>query len=210
MELFLALFLFASSTTITPGPNNIMIMASGLNYGIKNSIPHLLGICFGFPSMVILIGLGFSVVFQQYPLIHEIIKILGVIYLLYLAWLIASSSPTSLENDNSPLNFIQAALFQWINPKAWVMATGAVSVYTAQSNDVLLQVAIIGLTFFIVSFPCVGIWLFFGSALKKVLKSSLHQKIFNVSMAILLVCSVIPVLNELFNQYSAFCKLNYS
>lgn len=91
LELYLALFIFSLSTGITPGPNNIMLMTSGMNFGIKQSIPHLLGICFGFPVMIILIGLGFSVVFEKYPILHEAIKILGLLYLLYLAWLIASA-----------------------------------------------------------------------------------------------------------------------
>jgi len=204
MEFYLAIILFAVSTSVTPGPNNIMIMTSGLNYGVKGSIPHLLGICFGFPAMVIMVGLGFSVVFDVYPLFHEVIKVLGVVYLLYLAWLIASSSPTSLELEKAkPLNFTQAALFQWVNPKAWVIATGAVSAYTSVSSDLLSQVIFIALAFFIVAFPCVGIWLFFGVGLKKHLNSPKHQKIFNVSMALLLISSVYPVLKELFIQYVA-------
>lgn len=202
MDIYFAIIIFAMSTTVTPGPNNIMIMTSGLNYGIKSSIPHLLGICFGFPAMVIMVGLGFSVVFEMYPIFHEAIKILGVIYLLYLAWLIASSSPNSLEVEKSkPLSFTQAALFQWVNPKAWVMATGAVSAYTSISSDIFLQVLFIALAFFIVAFPCVGIWLFFGAALKKYLKSPKHQKIFNLFMALLLIASVLPVVKELLVQY---------
>jgi len=133
-----------------------------------------------------------------------VIKVLGVAYLLYLAWLIASSSPTSLEVENAkPLNFTQAALFQWINPKAWVIATGAVSAYTSVSSDILSQVIFIALTFFIVAFPCVGIWLLFGVGLKKYLNAPKQQKIFNVSMALLLIGSVYPVLKELFIQYIA-------
>jgi threonine/homoserine/homoserine lactone efflux protein len=202
MEFYLVILLFAASTTITPGPNNIMIMTSGLNYGVKKSIPHLLGICFGFPVMVVLVGLGFSVIFEKYPLIHEIIKVLGVVYLLYLAWLIASSSPASLESANSkPFSFIQAASFQWVNPKAWVMATGAVATYTTVSADVFVQVIYIALAFFIVAFPCVGIWLYFGAGLKKYLKSANHQKVFNITMAFLLIASVLPVLKELVVQY---------
>ncbi|MBU2978751.1 LysE family translocator [Alteromonas sp. C1M14] len=205
MELYLAIIIFAVSTTVTPGPNNIMIMSSGLNYGVKNSIPHLLGICFGFPVMVIMVGLGFSVVFEKYPLFHEIIKVLGVAYLLYLAWLIASSSPTSLDIGKSkPLSFTQAALFQWVNPKAWVMATGAVSAYTYISSDIFSQVIFIALAFFIVAFPCVGIWLVFGAGLKKYLRSSKHQKMFNFTMAALLVGSIFPVLKELILQYAAY------
>jgi len=204
MEFYLAIILFAASTSVTPGPNNIMIMTSGLNYGVRGSIPHLLGICFGFPAMVIMVGLGFSVVFEMYPMFHEVIKIIGVGYLVFLAWLIASSSPSLLEVENSkPLNFTQAALFQWINPKAWVIATGAVSAYTSVSSDIFSQVIIIALTFFIVAFPCVGIWLFFGVGLKKYLNSPKHQKIFNISMALLLIGSVYPVLKELFIQYVA-------
>lgn len=202
MEIYLAIIVFAASTTVTPGPNNIMIMASGLNYGIKHSAPHFLGICFGFPAMVIMVGLGFSVVFEIYPLFHEIIKLVGVAYLLYLAWLIASSSPKPLEIENSkPLSFIQAALFQWVNPKAWIMAMGAVSTYTSASSDIFLQVVFIALAFFIVAFPCVGVWLCFGAVLKKHLKSAKQQKIFNLTMAILLIVSMFPVLKELITQY---------
>tara|TARA_R110001583_G_scaffold19176_1_gene75358 strand:- start:312 stop:926 length:615 start_codon:yes stop_codon:yes gene_type:complete len=202
MELLLAILLFAVSTSITPGPNNIMIMTSGLNHGVKNSLPHLLGICFGFPVMVILIGLGIGVFFEIYPLFHEIIKIFGVIYLLYLSWLIAVSSPSSLESEISkPFSFVQAALFQWVNPKAWIMAAGAVSAYTTSSTDIFIQVIYIALAFFVVSFPSVGVWLIFGAVLKKYLKSPKHQKIFNVTMALLLIASVLPVLKELFDQY---------
>lgn len=202
MEFYLAVLLFAVSSTVTPGPNNIMIMTSGLNYGIKNSIPHLLGICFGFPVMVIIVGLGFSVVFEMYPLFHEAIKVFGVLYLLYLAWLIASSSPVSLEGKKSkPLSFTQAALFQWVNPKAWVVATGAVSAYTSVSSDIIGQVVYIALAFLLVAFPSLGVWLIFGVGIKKYLKSPKHQKTFNFSMALLLIGSVLPVLKELFEQY---------
>ena len=204
MELYLAIFIFAASTTVTPGPNNIMIMTSGLNYGVKSSIPHLLGICFGFPAMVIMVGLGFSVFFETYPLFHEVIKVLGVVYLLYLAWLIALSSSTALEGEKSKsFSFTQAALFQWVNPKAWVMATSAVSAYTSIASDLFSQVVIIALAFFIVSFPCIGVWLFFGVGLKKYLNSSKNQKIFNLSMALLLVASGLPVLIELVERYVA-------
>jgi len=202
MEFYLAILLFAASTTITPGPNNIMIMTSGLNYGVKSSMPHLLGICFGFPLMVVLVGLGFSIVFEMYPIFHQIIKVVGVAYLLYLAWLVASASPTSLEgNKSKPLSFIKAALFQWVNPKAWVMATSAVSAYTSISSDIFSQVLFIAFAFFIVAFPCVGIWLVFGAGLKRYLKSAKHQKVFNLSMALLLVASVLPVINEIITQY---------
>jgi threonine/homoserine/homoserine lactone efflux protein len=135
-------------------------MASGLNYGIKNSLPHLFGICVGFPTMIVMVGLGFNVMFEKYPLLHEVIKVLGVVYLLYLAWKIFTSSPTPTESVNSkPLSFIKAASFQWVNPKAWVMATGAISAFTSVSSDALVQVINIAFVFLIVAFPCVGICL---------------------------------------------------
>lgn len=202
MEFYIAVFIFAVSTTITPGPNNIMIMTSGLNYGIKSSMPHLLGICLGFPTMVLLVGLGFSVVFERYPVLHEVIKLMGIAYLLYLSWIVASSSPASLEGkQNKPFSFAQAALFQWVNPKAWIMATGAVSAFTSVSSDLLPQVIIISLLFLLVAFPCVGVWLVFGVSLKKYLTSFTQQKIFNVSMALLLTVSVLPALKDVFVQY---------
>lgn len=202
MEFYLSIFIFAVSATVTPGPNNIMIMTSGLNYGVKNSIPHLLGICFGFPVMVIIVGSGFSVIFEKYPLINEVIKVFGVLYLLYLAWLIASSSPVSLEGGNAkPLGFTQAALFQWVNPKAWVVATGAITAYTSVSADFFAQVIYIALAFLIVAIPSLSIWLIFGVGIKRYLKSASHQRTFNLSMALLLVCSVLPVLKNLVEQY---------
>lgn len=112
MELYLAILLFEASTTVTPGPNNLMIMTSGMNHGIRKSLPHFLGICIGFPAMVMAVGLGFGTLFEAFPILHQIIKIAGVIYLLYLAYLTAFST-TSDENSEQkkPLTFIQAALF---------------------------------------------------------------------------------------------------
>ena len=115
MELILPILLFAISASITPGPNNIMLMASGLNFGIQKSIPHLLGVVFGFPIMIIMIGLGFEIVFEKFPFIHQIIKVVGIAYLFYLAWRVATSSRQSLEAGKAiPLKFWQAVLFQWV------------------------------------------------------------------------------------------------
>lgn len=198
MEHSLALFLFVVSATITPGPNNIMIMTSSVNFGVKRSLPHLFGICLGFPVMVVLVGMGFSVVFEQYPLFHQVIKVLGILYLLYLSWKIATAPVNSMDKAKSrPLTFVQAAIFQWVNPKAWVMATGAVAAYTTLSADLTWQVLYIALNFMLVAFPAVGMWLVFGMGLKRLLKDPIHQKIFNISMALLLVFSMLPVMNDL-------------
>ena len=188
MDLLLAVLFFAFSTTITPGPNNVMIMSSGVNYGIKASVPHWLGICLGFPLMVLLVGLGFGVVFERYPHLHQLIKVFGVAYLLWLAWRIASAEPKTIEQGKSkPFSFIQAALFQWINGKAWVMASGAIAAFTTVGGVYWVEVSIITAAFLIVAFPCVGVWLVFGAVLRKVLTKALFQRLFNITMAIILV-----------------------
>jgi threonine/homoserine/homoserine lactone efflux protein len=204
MDIFFAVLLFAFSTTITPGPNNVMIMSSGVNYGTKASIPHYLGICLGFPFMVLLVGLGFGVVFDRYPNLHQLIKVAGVLYLLWLAWHIASAEPKAIEKgDRKPLSFWQAVLFQWVNAKAWVMATGAVAAFTTVQGNALVEVFAITLAFLLVAFPCVGLWLVLGSVLRKLLTNPIMQRIFNVSMGLLLVASIIPVLIELWLFYTA-------
>jgi|TARA_B110000902_G_scaffold104760_1_gene123778 threonine/homoserine/homoserine lactone efflux protein len=177
-------------------------MASGVNFGVRPSLPHVLGICLGFPVMVISLGIGLGALFDSVPILHEIIKIFGVAYLLYLAWLVASSS--SFEETSSPsrpLRFDQAVLFQWVNPKAWVMATGAISTYTTTAGDTLTQVLFIAFAFFITAAPSVMIWLIFGAGLKRYLDNALHNRIFNIVMALLLVVSMSPVINGLIQQY---------
>jgi threonine/homoserine/homoserine lactone efflux protein len=202
MDLFLAVLFFAFSTTITPGPNNVMIMSSGVNYGIKQSVPHWLGICIGFPLMVLLVGLGFGVIFDRYPHLHQLIKILGTAYLIWLAWRIASARPETIATGKSkPFSFLQAALFQWVNGKAWVMASGAVAAFTSVTGVYWYQVVMITLAFLLMAFPCVGIWLVFGAGLKKVLTKPLFQRIFNMFMGFILLLSVVPVIIEIWRYY---------
>ncbi|NKF50313.1 LysE family translocator [Shewanella sp. WXL01] len=194
MELIAAIALFAFSSGITPGPNNIMLMTSGLNFGIKRSMPHMLGICLGFPAMVLAVGLGLSAVFASYPIIHSIIKVVGIAYLLYLAWLIANSS-SKMEGKQTakPFSFVQAAAFQWVNPKGWIMAVGAIATFTNIEQALQPQVVLIASVFFSVALPCAIVWLGFGVALKRLLTEPRHQRIFNISMALLLVASIIPM-----------------
>lgn len=202
MELFLAVLFFAFSTTITPGPNNVMIMSSGMNYGVKASVPHWLGICLGFPLMVLLVGLGFGMVFELYPHLHQLIKVLGVAYLIWLAWQIATAEPTAIkQGKRKPFSFMQAALFQWINGKAWVMASSAVAAFTVVGGVYWIDVSVITLAFLLVAFPCVGLWLVFGAALRSLLTKAVFQRIFNISMAIILVLSIVPVLIEIWHYY---------
>lgn len=202
MDIFLAVLFFAFSTTITPGPNNIMIMSSGVNYGIRASVPHWLGICLGFPLMVLLVGLGFGLVFDRYPHLHQLIKIIGTSYLLFLAWKIASARPETIATGKSkPLNFWQAAAFQWVNGKAWVMASGAVAAFTSVAGIYWWQVLMITLAFLLVAFPCVGIWMLFGAALRNLLNHAVAQRLFNILMGLILLLSVLPVLLEIWQYY---------
>lgn len=202
MELYIAIALFALPASITPGPNNVMIMTSGVNFGIRRSLPHLLGICLGFPAMVVIIGWGFSMVFERYPVVHETIRILGVLYLLYLAWLIAHAAEVSRgAGRGRPLRFWQAALFQWVNPKAWVMATSAVAAFTTRDEPMLPQVLLVAGIFMLVAFPSAGTWLSFGIALQRLLTRRTWLRAFNITMALLLVASISPVIIDLLQRH---------
>ncbi|MGO4893923.1 LysE family translocator [Flavobacterium sp. W21_SRS_FM6] len=201
-----ALILFTIASSITPGPNNLMIMTSGVNYGFRRSLPHLLGIDIGFVLMIIGVGLGISQLFAQIPELLIWLKIAGIMYLGYLAYRIATSPTTPLvadvvdEMQRKPLSFLQAALFQWVNPKAWIMIVGAIVTYTNSSLDYTLQVGIIALFFLCLGTPCTFMWLGFGTALKRYLANSRHLKIFNIVMASLLMLSLLPVILELFTM----------
>ena len=200
---YIAIIVFAVTTCVTPGPNNAMIMTSGLNYGIRRSLPHYSGICLGFPAMVIAVGLGIAGLFDQYPALHVVLKLAGAAYLSYLAWKIATA-PVAHTNGKTgkPFTFLQAAAFQWVNPKAWVLAVGATVTYTVISDTYVLQVVIIGLIFMVFGAPCILLWLWFGAALKNVLRNPSYVRIFNVSMAIFLMASLIPVFVELYYQFN--------
>ena len=193
-ELILPLLLFSISMTITPGPNNVMVTASGVNFGYKKTLPHILGITFGFPFMVVLIGLGLGSVFKSFPVVHHILKYIGAAYLLFLAYKIATfSSYDKKGNRNKPFTFWQAVIFQWVNPKAWVMAVGAISTFTSVGSDVFLEVLLIAFVFCIICFPCVSLWAFLGINIKRLLTTDFYRKVFNISMAFLLVISLLPV-----------------
>lgn len=192
---YLSLISFAIATCITPGPNNTMILASGVNYGIRASLPHLFGINIGFPLMVVAVGAGIGGLFVAFPILHDILKIVGSAYLLYLAYRVATAgTPSSDSTNTKPFSFTEAALFQLVNPKAWMMAIGAVSVYSAASDTYFVQINVIAMVFLIFGIPCTGIWLGFGTGLRKWLQNHKIRRFFNVTMAGILVASLIPIL----------------
>ena len=197
-----ALVLFTISAAFTPGPNNIMIMASGLNFGVRRSVPHLVGICFGFPTLVIAIGFGAGYLFDRFPNLHEMIKLIGVLYLSYLAWRIATAVPGHSAGDRSkPFTIIEAALFQWVNPKAWIMATSAIATYTTVGQELAPQIGMIVLVFFLMTWPAAGAWLLFGTSLQRILATPVKLRVFNVSMAMLLLASMYSIVQDLIRQY---------
>ncbi len=181
-----------------------MLTTTGLNFGVRRGIPHLLGICIGFPVMLALIGAGFGTLFQVYPLLHDGIKLVGIVYLLFLAWKIANARASGDgAAPSKPISFWQAAAFQWVNAKAWIMGSSALAAYTTLDGNFFLQVAIICLSFAIITLPCAGIWLAFGAGLQRFLRNPVHLRRFNISMALLLVASIVPVVVDLFNKYQA-------
>jgi len=197
-----SLLVFAIIAAFTPGPNNIMIMTSGLNFGARASMPHLIGICLGFPTMFLAIGFGLGFLFERFTLLHAFIQVFGVLYLLYLSWLIAISGRAKAQDGQSrPFTFVQAALFQWVNPKAWVTGTSAIAAFTTIDADLTLQILIIGLVLFLVALPSSAVWMFFGTALQRILANPRHLKVFNVTMALLLAGSVMPVVVDLVQKY---------
>lgn len=191
-QTLLPFILFALSATLTPGPNNLMLLASGANFGLRATGPHMLGVSIGFPVMVVAVGLGLGAVFEQWPVLHKILRWAGSAYLLWLAWKIATAAGMGeAERRGKPFTFLQAAGFQWINPKAWIMAVSAFSVYAVAEVDPLPQAALFGAVFCAVAFPSCGIWAAFGSVIGRILKSQRSLRAFNLVMASLLAASVL-------------------
>ncbi|MEZ5894583.1 MAG: LysE family translocator [Parvularculaceae bacterium] len=198
-EILAALVAFAFVSSITPGPNNLMLMASGANFGVRRTIPHALGVGIGFTLMTLLVGLGLARIFDAFPPSYLILKIASVLYLLYLAWKIATAAPLKDKGEAraqpKPFTFLQAAAFQWVNPKAWAMALTAVSAYAVAGNFVV-SVVIVALVFGAVNLPTVSLWVVMGVQLRQFLSDVKRLRIFNIAMAVALVATVIPIIAQ--------------
>lgn len=200
---FIALILFILSTSGTPGPNNIMILTSGVNHGIRNSLPHVFGVNIGFLIMIICVGLGIMSLFQQWPILHQIIQVIGIFYLIYLAFKIASMPVNNAINNNKkPFSFLQAAAFQWVNPKAWVMCVSAIVAFSSANANVVEQVLIISGFYFIFGLPCSFAWLMVGKWLQNILTHETYVKRFNRTMAVILLCSLYQMISDIITTYS--------
>jgi threonine/homoserine/homoserine lactone efflux protein len=191
--LFGAFVMSAVVTLFTPGPNNVMLMTAGLNFGLRRALPHVFGVTLGFSFMVLVVGLGLGAVFLAWPMLYTIIKYAGAAYILYLAWLIGRShSIREGEAPARPVSFIEACLFQWVNPKGWVMAVGAVTAYAAVAAFPLNMV-LMAVVFGVFGYASSLTWVLFGTRLRRVLAAPRAIRVFNVVMAVLLVLSLVPV-----------------
>ena len=194
LEVLLSLVLFAFTTSVTPGPNNMMLLASGVNFGMRRTIPHMIGIELGFASLLIAVGFGLGALFQSSPSLYLVLKICGGLYLLWIAWSIGMSrSLGSGKSSGAPMTLWAAAAFQWVNPKAWVMAISAMAAF-ADPNRPVMSVAIVTATFVALALPCQGGWAGFGALLRDWLSHPVRLKWFNITMAVLLVLSLWPML----------------
>lgn len=195
LDSFLALLVYAFVTSITPGPNNLMLLASGVNFGFVRTIPHALGIGGGFLSLLLAVGFGLGAVLTAFPALHLVLKIAGGAYLLYLAWRIAMSRSmgTGASTEGRPMTFLEAAAFQWVNPKAWVMAVSAMAIYTNPAQP-FLSVLIVAGAFAAVNLPSVSTWAGFGTGLRGFLADPVRLKWFNIAMGLLLAATLWPML----------------
>lgn len=192
-ELFLALAGFALGTVITPGPNNLMLMASGANFGFRRSIPHMLGVGLGFPLMILPVGLGVMQLFERFPQLVTLMTLASVAYMLWLAWKIANAgAPGEGKSGAKPLTFFQASAFQWVNPKAWAMGLGAITLYA--SDRTLSAILWVAGTYAVMAILSTSTWTILGQQLRRILTNPTRLRAFNWTMAALLVASLLAAL----------------
>jgi threonine/homoserine/homoserine lactone efflux protein len=192
-DILIALAGFVLVSSITPGPNNLMLMASGANFGFARTLWHMLGVGIGFTLMIVLVGIGLIQIFDLYPISHTILKVVSVLYLGWLAYKIANAAaPQAAGETGKPITFLQAAAFQWVNPKAWTMALTAITLYAPdQSFQAILLVALV---FGAINLPSVSVWTLMGQQMQRYLTNATRLKIFNYTMAALLLLSLYPLL----------------
>lgn len=196
-DLIAALILFALASSITPGPNNIMLLASGANFGLRRTVPHMLGISIGHAVMVSIVGLGLLEMFETLPWLRPSLMIACAAYLLWLAWKVANAAPPGDAPSNArPFSFLQAAGFQWVNPKAWYMAIYAQTNFAPEGGFFglpALGAVMVALIFAATNLPSVTIWAWGGTQLRRWLEAPGRLRAFNVTMALLLVASLYPM-----------------
>ncbi|HYC02223.1 MAG TPA: LysE family translocator [Azospirillaceae bacterium] len=192
-DTLLALAVYAFVASVTPGPNNFMVLASGANFGLVRTLPQVFGITLGYGFLLLAVGLGLGALLSAVPALHLGLKIGGALYLLYLAWRIAMARSMGGEAEARPPNFLEAAGFQWINPKGWVVALSAMAVYADPAHPFLTVVIVAGV-FVVVATPAVLVWAGCGVALRGFLSDPIRLKWFNIAMGAALAATLWPML----------------
>ena len=197
-EALLSFAMFALVTSITPGPNNILLMTSGVNHGFLRTVPHLSGVSIGFAILFLGTGLGLGELFTRLPVVYEVMRWVAIAYFLHLAWRLSTTSAYSdnPEAAHAPTakvwRFHEGFAFQWINPKVWIMAIGAFSRYVpiGQGTGAIVRATII---FTVIGIPCSVAWVLFGSRMRRYLLQGHRRRVFNIGMATLLLASLAPL-----------------
>lgn len=199
-EILSALILFCLVSSITPGPNNLMLLSSGATFGLRRTAPHILGVSSGCAVMVLVLGWSLAGIAQHLPTLYVVLHIASSAYLLWLAWRIATSAGPQQDGRvaGRPFSVLDAAAFQWVNPKAWAMALGAVATF-ARPGHIALDVPVIALVLMLVGLPCITLWAGSGTLLKSLLHRPRTLRAFNIGMATLLVLSILPDLWQRFH-----------
>jgi threonine/homoserine/homoserine lactone efflux protein len=188
------LAVFAAAMCLTPGPNVVMVTASTANFGFRKAMPQMFGITAGFTGMILCLGMGLSAVFEAEPRLHEALKLVGGGYLLYLAWKIANAgSERASGRQGRPISFSEAAAFQILNPKGWVIAVGALTTFMEPTGNAARQVAVIAAVLSLACLTSVLVWGAFGAAISRALRRSVLRTAFNRTMAGLLAVSLLSV-----------------
>lgn len=187
---------FAIAAYITPGPNNVMVSAAAARHGIRATLPHMLGIAVGFSVMVVITGFGLARPLALYPRAQWVMRWIGIAWLLFLAWQIATAGAPGEGAARPPLGFVGAALFQWINPKAWLLMFGVATTWISPHWPVAPQIGLMAVLFLFLALPCLLVWAGLGAGARRLLAHPARLRAFNVAMAILLVASMVPVVLE--------------
>lgn len=202
-EQLFALIVFSLTSFFTPGPNNVMLLTSGVNHGFRRTIPHMAGVTLGFAGMTVLVALGLGSLFRALPVIHDVVEVVGVLYLLWLAWKIATA-PTARGIDTGsaataarPFTFLQAAAFQWVNAKGWVMVVSVVSIWVPEGPEAMMWIALIFAVFVVVGVGSTIAWAALGSLIARLFHDPRRLRLFNLAMAVLLVASLWPAFRDI-------------
>ncbi|WP_321818511.1 MULTISPECIES: LysE family translocator [unclassified Paraburkholderia] len=192
--------LFVVVTSITPGPNNTMLLTSGVNFGFRRTVPHMLGISAGVVVLMLCVGFGLGEAFRRIPVLYTVLEAASVAYLLWLAWKIGTSGGMKIKSgERRPMRFHEAIAFQWINPKAWMMVLTAVTTIRL-STDFGLNIVAMAVLFYVVGLPCICVWAAFGTGMRRFLADPRRLRLFNIAMALSLVASMYPLLVHLLQR----------